>query len=439
MAENQPKLDVVGDVEWPGGVNPFEYEGDQVEDTPPAAETPDQAGTVAETEQPEAQPDQQQPEATPEPEAPAQPTEPAAPGSDSAPSDEEQKPEAADPAAEPEVEVPENDPYASLRDDKGLILGKYKTVDDWAAGHRQAEGWATQQAQARAEAEREAAQAREILTQLQPYMPLIQQAMQGQVPQVPAQQQQPQPPAVPDDIDLSDPQQLTTFLAQRDAQIRQEMQVDLQQQMQQQWEAQQQHTTQQQAVSSQMEAVHRFRSRVEDAAPGTPIDMGIAQVFDQYRKQGVEEFGAYSEENLEVAYTLVKNPRIKEVIDRFELVPDRDAIARVSEIVADPNLARFVAANPAALTETDDEGWEAAKSYAALPALLQGAQNGAQANVQQQQQQARTMAHLEAGRSGAPVQAAPGEQPKSDSDVFLETVVKPWREQTSAFLPRGTS
>jgi hypothetical protein len=425
VADEQPRLDVVGDVEWPGGRNPFEYTEPGTEEEPTAAVTPDQPDATAEP----------QPDETPQPAAPpeAQPPETATPAEPDPGADQP----AAEAPAEPEVEVPDNDPFASLRDDKGLILGKYKTVEDWAAGHRQAEGWATQQSQARAQAEREAAQAREILTQLQPYMPLIQQAMQNPA----ALQGQPQPPAVqvPEDLDLSDPQQLTTFLAQRDAQIRQQLQTELQQTMSQQFQTQQQQMTSQQAHAAQMAAVQRFRQAHPDAEPGSSIDMGVAHIFEEYRPHA-EEFRSYTEENLEIAYTLVRNPQVKEMIDRFDLVPNRDAIARATEMVADPNLANYVAANPSALTDTDDQGWEYAKQLAALPALLQGAANGAQLNTQQQQQQARAMAHLEAGGSGAPVQAAPGERPKNGNDVFLETVVKPWKEQTSAFLPtRGTS
>lgn len=427
MADEQPKLDVVGDVEWPDGRNPFEYvdpkqEQVEEEETPTAAETPDQPEQTPSSEEPK-------PEPAPEQAAPEQPAEPA----EEQPAAEGETPE------EPEVEIPENDPFAAYRDEKGLILGKWKTGEDWAAGTRQADAWGTQQSQARAQAEREAAEARRILTELQPFMPLIQQAVAQGGPEALQQQQQQQPvPQVPEDLDLSDPQVLTTFLTQRDAQIRQQLQGELQQQMAQQFQSQQQQFAEQQTTQSQIAEVHRFYERFPDAAPGEPLNQSVAQVVAEYRAAGIDEFSTYNDENLEVAYTLVKNPRVKEMIDRFDIVPNRDAVQRATEMVADPNLANYVAANPAALTETDDDGWAYAKTLAALPGLLQGAQNGAQANVQQQQQQARTMAHLEAGGSGAPVQAAPGERPKTGNDLFMETVVKPWKEQTTAFTG-GTS
>lgn len=321
------------------------------------------------------------------------------PFADDTPDPEPETP--AEPETPPTEGEPPSEPQAEGESQEGepetpLILGKYKDHAALEEAHRQQEVWATQSAQRAAELERQLSEQAQRMKEQDEFIskaaPILEQ-LQNQPPV------QIDPYAEPEEQE----RQRQAIIAQ---QVQAEVQKHVAQFEQQQKEAQ---------VSQQQADWDRTRQEFYQAHPEVQTDQslgwGIRRIFEEYG-----EDLSPSKDNLEVAYQLVTQPQVKHVLDRFNMAPGSDEIARAQEILADPSLLQWVSANPSSV-EADAEGWEAVKQYAGLPVSLQNASGQATEAQKAEAQKAKSHAFVERGGSGAPAQAAPGKRNEAWAEI----------------------
>lgn len=296
------------------------------------------------------------PEATQPEEAPAEP--------------EPTEPPAEPEAAEPEQPAAQPEQPAAEAEEPPPILGKYKSQEELERAHQELDRWSTQQAMRAAEAERQLAEWRDELERLK-----------SQEEQRLAQQQ----PL--EDLDLQDPQVVQQLIAQEAQRV---AQAQIQQ-----FQAQQAQEQQNLAAQQWQRDLAEFRASHPDANDWAA---SIKMVFDDYG-----DSLPVSKDSLEVAYQLATQPQVKQVIDRFQMEPDIEAVSQATEILADPNLLAYVSAHPDSVF-ADKDGWEQVKRYAGVPV-------GAKA-PDPEAEKAKLHAQ-ERGGTGAPAQAAPG--PRDDA------------------------
>jgi hypothetical protein len=288
------------------------------------------------------------------------------------------------PDTEVQVEAPQGEPET----EKQKFFGKYDTPEAAEEAWRERERFLTQTRQELAEKNRALEELQAFRQQAEP---VLQQIMQAQ--QQPQPVQLPQPPA---DFDWTDPDQVRNYMATLTQAQQQQVSAALQQERQRMTQEFQQHTETMQTQQAQQElsrTVAEFRSRHTDIDEVKALQ--IAEVF----KENAEYGFSVSPENLEVAHQVVSTPGVKQLLDRFGVVPDPDNVARAQEVLADESIRNFVRANPSAFTDTDEEGWEAAKSYAARLSALSVEPTPTQ--------DPKTLAKVTTGSGGAPAPAAP--------------------------------
>lgn len=307
--------------------------------------------------------------------------------------------------AEAEAETPP-ETETEKAEEARKFAGKYASVEDLEAAYRNTSGEATRMSQDLAAARQQAAELQAFVDKAKPIIEREYAAAQNQVPQV------------PEGFEFGDPQAVAQFVQQQNQQTQQQMQAQF---------AEQQKVMQEsQAQAAAQAELSRFYQAHPAAAPGQPVYDEVVRVATQYN-----EYLPRGSEGLEIAHTLATNPQVKQLVDRLEVVPDRDAISRAQEVVSDPNLLRWVAANPSSF-EADDQAWEDVKVYASLPSMLQATQQGAQSAQQEATERAKQAAFVETGSGGQPVQAAPGARP--GEETFAD-VVKFWQEQNQVLGP----
>ena len=275
-----------------------------------------------------------------------------------------------------------------------LIFGQYTSIEEAERGWREARKYVTETRQELAETRRALEEQEAFRKQVEPLVAQFQaQQQQAQVPQV----QLPQPPA---DFDWTDPEQVRSYYGQLTQAQQEHFNQALaaeRQRMDQQFQSHTQAVQNNQQQEAFGRTVMEFRSKHQD------IDdikaMQIAEVFKENHQYGF----AISPENLELAYQVVSTPNAKEFLDRFGIVPDPVNVARTQEVLADEALKGFVLANPSSFTDTDEEGWQAAKQYAAKVAALQIEPT--------QGPDPKTLAKVTTGPGGKPAQSAPANNP----------------------------
>lgn len=292
-----------------------------------------------------------------------------------------------------EIEVTE--PTAEeVAEEKKMFFGKYESEEAAEQAWKERERFLTQTRQELAEKSRSLQELEDFRKQAEPILAQFVQAQQAQAqPKV----ELPQPPA---DFDWTDPEQVRNYYGQLNQAQQEHFNRALQaerQQMQQQFSQHTQEFQERQAQESFGRTVMDFRSRHQD------IDdikaMQIAEVFQENQEY---DFGV-TPENLEVAYQVVSTPGVKELLDRFSIVPDSDNVQRAQEVLADESVKAFVLASPSSFTDTDDDGWQAAKQYAARLSALQVEPTPTA--------DPKTLAKVTTGTGGAPAAAAPANNP----------------------------
>lgn len=287
-----------------------------------------------------------------------------------------------------EVEVTE--PSA---EEKQLFFGKYESQEAAEQAWRERERFLTQTRQELADERRKLEALEAFRQQAEPVLRQITQAQQAQQQQV----QLPQPPA---DFDWTDPEQVRNYYGQLTQAQQEQFNKALQaerQQMQQQFASHTQEFQERQAQESFGRTVMDFRSRHQDID-----DVKAMQIAEVFKENQEYDFGV-TPENLEVAYQMVSTPGVKELLDRFSIVPDTENVQRAQEVLADESVKAFVLANPSSFTDTDDDGWQAAKNYAARLSALQVEPTPTA--------DPKTMAKVTTGTGGAPAAAAPANNP----------------------------
>jgi RNase H-fold protein (predicted Holliday junction resolvase) len=301
------------------------------------------------------------------------------------------------PDTEVQVEAPQGEPET-----KPKLFGKYETMEAAEQAWRDRERFLTQTRMEYAAKTREVEELQAFRQQAEPLLQQIQAAQQK-----PAEVQLPQPPA---DFDWTDPEQVRSYYGQLTQAQQQHFQTALQQERErisQQFQQQTETIQSQQAQQELGRTVAEFRSRHQDID-----DIKALQIAEVFKENA--EFGfTVSPENLELAHQVVSTPGVKQLLDRFNVVPDPANVARAQEVLADESIKGFVMANPSAFTDTDEEGWEAAKNYAARLAAL---------NVETPpQQDPKALAKVTTGSGGAPAQAAPANNPYGiDPEMWKE-------------------
>lgn len=327
------------------------------------------------------------------------------------------------PAEETEPQEPveeEPDPFSQYRDDKGLILGKYKTGEDWVNAHKHQDAYATRLAQERADLER---RAQEYETAIANARPVLEQWAKER-------QAQQQPQFDPDMFDPNDPQQLQEFIDQRATAIAQEMaqqQVGTFQQQQVQMQAAQEHAAKQQEFYS-------WQQENPDVVPGsdqwTAMNNVIYELqYDPQAKSPVEDNFPVNRENLSIAKTLATEPQTFEMVQKLQFIPSDEAdVQLLRDAATNPALASHLRANPTYLETI--EGHTIARQLAGMPEVVNQAQQNATQASQQQAARQRQNAYVESDTPGAPAAAAPGDRA---DDVWEDIGGQLWEKERSIF------
>lgn len=315
------------------------------------------------------------------------------------------------PQPEPEVEVavepgtevtvtPDEDkteievtPPETTAEEKKKFFGKYETEEAAQEAWLERERFLTQTRQELADKSRSLEELQAFREQAEPVLNQILAAQQAQTAKV----EMPQPPA---DFDWTDPEQVRDYYGKLTQAQQEQFQTALQterQRMTEHFQAQSQQVESRQAEQAFARTVQDFRTKHQDIDDVKALQ--IAEVFKENQEYGF----TVTPENLEVAHQVVSTPGVKQLLDRFAVVPDPHNVARAQEVLADESVKGFVLANPSAFTDTDDEGWQAAKDYAARLSALQIEPTPTA--------DPKTMAKVTTGTGGAPAPAAPANNP----------------------------
>lgn len=271
-----------------------------------------------------------------------------------------------------------------------LYAGRYRTPEELEKGYKNIQRLQTRTQAERQRAELEAQQLRAALQEVRPYLEQLR-ADPGSV-----------------DDGFHDPTQLDAdqLRALIDKQVSQRVQ-----QVQQQTQAEQTRQELRRTVES-------FIATHPDAAPGTELDEAIGDVLAEFQTdaEGNRRFDLFpvTEGNLEVAYTLAKEPDLRNMVVELDLVPNTENIEIAREAVSNPALAEVLLANPT-LVDTE-HGLNFARKQAALPGMYADA---AQRGAAPSPEQARRAAYVETGGTGAPVMSAPGANPPDPFDEAI--------------------
>lgn len=301
-----------------------------------------------------------------------------------------------------EVEVTEPEATEPTAEEKKKFFGKYETEEAAEQAWRERERFLTQTRQELAEKSRSLQELEDFRKQAEPILAQFVQAQQAQQqPKV----ELPQPPA---DFDWTDPEQVRNYYGQLTQAQQAQFQTALQQErerMSQHFQSHAEEVQSQHAQQAFAQTVMAFREKHQD------IDdvkaMQIAEVFKENQEYGF----TVTPENLEVAHQVVSTPGVKQLLDRFSIVPDPENVQRAQEVLADESVKAFVLANPSSFTDTDEDGWQAAKQYAARLSALQVEPTPTT--------DPKTLAKVTTGSGGAPAPAAPSNNPYGiDSETW---------------------
>lgn len=275
--------------------------------------------------------------------------------------------------------------------EKPKLFGKYETQEEADKAWIERERFLTQTRQELAEKSRSLDELQAFRQQAEPILAKLNEAQNQPKPV-----ELPQPPA---DFDWTDPEQVRDYYGKLTEAQQTHFTNALQAEryrMSQQFAAQTQAQQGLQAQEALARTVESFRSKHE-------IDDITAYKIAEVFKENSEYGFTVTPDNLEVAYQLASNDDAKRLLDRFGVVPDADNVARAAEVLADESIKGFVLANPSAFTDTDEEGWAAAKNYAARLSALQ---------VEEVETvDPKTLAKVTTGSGGAPAAAAPANNP----------------------------
>ena len=284
----------------------------------------------------------------------------------------------------------------------------------WEA-YRHQQASATRLAQERAEVQRKLQEYEAAIPRVAAYVEQLQQQVQAQV--------RANPSVVPDDVDLTDPEQLQAFV---NAQVEQRVQAGLQQAMgplqQQQEQARQEAYAQAQHERAQQEFLSWQRDNPE-VHPDSPMWTAMNNVlyelqYDPETGQAVPDNFPTTPENLTIAKELASDGSVLDMARRLQFVPSDEAdIQLLKDASQNPALADHLEANPSYLESL--KGHAIARQLAGMPqAVAQARSNGEQAQ-KQAAEAAKRAAYVESDSAGTPAQAAPGQRPEIAEELDL--------------------
>ena len=249
-----------------------------------------------------------------------------------------------------------------------LYAGRYQKVEDLESGYKNIQRLHSRTAEQLRAQELRNQQMEAALQRVMPYLQQLQQ--NGQ-----------QPP----EFDPSDPQQIQRVIDQRVAQATQNL------------------TAQQQAQQA-ASVIDSFRAEHPDVAPGTELDVRMAQVITEFQRDPDgnrrPDLFPLQPENLNVAYELARDENLLNMTMELDLQPSAENIQIAKEALAHPAFAEVLLAQPHLLDT--DHGLNYARKQANLPTMVANAQATAQA-AQPNAAQMRQRAFVETGGAATPV------------------------------------
>lgn len=355
-------------------------------------------------------------EGTPEPEFLKAYEEPEAP--EETPEEPEAQPEAEVEAPQPEAEQPEVEPEAEPEPaaeessepeaepetpaEPELILGRFKSQDDLAAAYRNVETWATRTAQEKATIQAELERHKQMLATVAPVLERLEKQEQPQV-----------------EFDPDDPESVQRAIA---AEAQRQAQALVAQQM----PAYQQQVTDQVRAQERNAAIAAFAAAHPDAVTDPSLERDMERVIRAFRydpdeSREVEDHFPVTTQNLEIAHTLAREPQVEQMAHGLNFIPsDLDDVQVLREAVANPGLAAVLKGNPGYLENGEHD---AARQLAQMLAAHQSASAGDPAARQAAAAVEKKRAFVESGSTAAPVQGAPGEEPKDPDDYDFSDVL----------------
>lgn len=325
---------------------------------------------------------------------------------------EEPQEETPEEPEEPEAkeETDEEEPEEEKEEEPELILGRFKSWDDVAAAYRNAESWATRVSQENStyrkqvdELSAKEKQMAEAMQQIAPLLPYAEQLMKERQEQV----------------DWDDP-------AQRQAAI----QAEIQRQAQPTPEAPQEPT------EDFSQEIQGFAQEHPEAVSDPQIDAAMTRVIQGFwyedGQMNRDNFPV-TKQNLELAYTIAREPRLEATSTELDFVPsDNEDIQFLRDATDNPGLLQQVKANPHLLTSS--EGQQLARRQAQLLDGVETAKTDAPNKSKAKAEAERKKAFVEEPGGGAPVDGAPGKRSKAPGDYDFDDVLKLADEQRSSLF-----
>ena len=291
-------------------------------------------------------------------------------------------------AEAPEV-APEGEPTTEAeKEAEELFMGKYKTKEDWEEGHRNLEAWATKQSQERADALREAEQAKaqyqEFQQKIAPFIPHLEElARSGEFEAPPL-----------------DPQATQEQIEARANEIAQGRQVEQQKQA----------------------AGERYSAFVSQHPDAEVLAGDMLRIMKEYQASE-PDYLPHNEGVIEASYELAKQPTLKSIIDELEMYPDMEAVKVAKELAAQPALLQVARINPRVVESDENMAW--ARQQAGLQPLVAQQEQAIHA------QKSRDEAYVSTGgNSGATTHSA---AKQALIDAFGEDITAPSTEPNNIF------
>lgn len=174
-------------------------------------------------------------------------------------------------------------------------------------------------------------------------------------------------------------------------------------------------------AAQQQHAIQTFAQAHPEAVNDPSMDAAMTRIIKTFRydpetgQEDESEF-ALTAENLEIAYTLAREPSVERLAHDLQFIPsDNDDLQLLRDAASDPGLYQQLKANPQYLETT--EGHLLARRQSQILSGYSQAEQRAPAVASAQTEEMKRRAHVERGGSGVPTQAAPGKVAPEDMDA----------------------